>query len=103
MTNNPLPAVTSADPTADWNEADWAEFHDDLYRLNCDCGAAGDDDRARVLAAYCIGQGVNVVGRIIKALVPLGFDHRHIGALLTQDKGGWFRVGPGNVVTLLKG
>lgn len=103
MKTTDLSAGAPADPTASWTEADWDQFRDSLYRLNCDCGSAGTEDRARVLAAFCIGEGINIVGRIIDALVPLGFNNHHIGALLTQDRGRWFRVGPGKVVTLLGG
>lgn len=103
MTESAIPAGEPANPTATWTEADWAEFGDRLYRLNIDCGSAGADDRIRVLASACIEEGVNVVGRIINALVPLGFDRQQVAAILTRDRGAWFRVGPGGVVILRDG
>lgn len=40
--------------------------------------------------------------QIIRAIVPLGFHRGHLGSLLTEGRGGWYRIGPGKVVTLAK-
>lgn len=49
------------------------------------------NDRAYVLIGACIEEGINTVPQIIEAVAPLGFNKRHLGALLTQGKGGWYR------------
>lgn len=101
MTNNLLPAVEPANPTASWTAAQWDEFHDRLERLQGACGPKSNkNDHARVLITACINEGVNTVGQIIKALVPLGFNARHLGAMLTKGKGGWIRRDAQGVLSL---
>ena len=58
------------------------------------------NDRAYVLIGACIEEGVSTVPQIIEAVAPLGFNKRHLGALLTQGRGGWFRRDAGGIVSL---
>jgi hypothetical protein len=61
------------------------------------------NDRARVLIAACIGEGLNTVSQIIKALVPLGFKRGHLASMLTKGKGGWLRRDADGRLSLIAG
>ncbi len=45
------------------------------------------NDRVIVLATVCIQRGANKLSTIIRFLTPLGFDHRHIAAIVRGNTG----------------
>ena len=101
MSETAMPAGVPANPTLSWTQHHWDAFHQRLERLDeARDPKANMNDRAYVLIGACLEEGVNTVPQIIRAVAPLGFNRRHIGALLTQGRGGWYRIGPGKVVTL---
>jgi hypothetical protein len=84
-----------------WTSDRWAEFHQSLERLDeARDPSANMNDRAYVLIGACIDEGVNTVPQIIEAMTPVGFNKRHLGALLTQGRGGWFGRDAAGVVSL---
>lgn len=81
-----------ADATASWTQDRWDEFQQRLERLDdARDPKANMNDRAYVLIGACIEEGINTVPQIIATVAPLGFNKRHLGALLTQGRGGWYR------------
>jgi hypothetical protein len=84
-----------------WTTDQWAEFHQGLERFDeARDPSANMNDRAYVLIGACLEEGVNTVPQIIEAVAPLGFNKRHLGALLTQGKGGWYQRDGAGVVSL---
>jgi hypothetical protein len=84
-----------------WTSDQWAEFHQSLERLDeARDPSANMNDRAYVLIGACLEEGINTVSQIIEAVFPLGFNKRHLGALLTQGRGGWFRRGTDGIISL---
>lgn len=90
-----------ANITATWTQDEWDDFYQRLERLDdARDPKMNKNDRAYVLIAACIDEGINTVPQIIEAVAPLGFNKRHLGALLTQGKGGWYRRDAAGVLRL---
>lgn len=101
MTNISLRAAEPAKPSAFSTADEWNEFYERLERLLDEHGAGlNKNDQARLLIAACVTEGINIVSQIITAVAPLGFDPRHLGALMNSDQDGWWRRARGGVLTL---
>ena len=64
------------------------EMFDGFRRLMASCGPnASKHDQVNVLIEACIDRGLNTGVRIVRALMTLGFNGRHVGMLLKAGRG----------------
>ncbi|WP_264447467.1 hypothetical protein [Novosphingobium sp. JCM 18896] len=59
-----------------------------LRRVAKDCGdGANINDRITAIIAACIEEGIHGEGQIVAVLMGLGFNNRHVGAILNGHAG----------------
>ncbi len=64
------------------------EMFDGFRRLMAACGpTVNKHDKGNVLIKACIDRGLNTGVRIVRALMALGFNGRHVGMLLKAGRG----------------
>lgn len=65
---------------------EWHKFLDELRDLESRCGK-NKHDRAAILIAACIENGINTMGYIRSVLGPFGYNVRHVSLILKDRTG----------------
>ena len=74
----------------------------DEFRQLMDAVGSNKNDRAHVLIVACIGYRIDTIGHIIDVATRLGFNRKHIGALINRGRDHHWRRDSNGIYTLIE-